>query len=131
MSINTKGQLPDRILIDGNRYWQLLSFKNMTFHLSKEDCVSIIESIIAKFMSLNDPDLTEYHVSVPDFNRMRNTTIKDNPEQLEILMKVIQQIENDLYINFSQSGIFEENHQFSYMFDKLLGSTIIIFKLPH
>lgn len=128
---STTGLLPERVLIDGTYFWEQLSLENMTFQLSRVDCESVLEAIISKFISVNDPELTDYHVEVPDFNRMRDTSIKDNPDKLQHLMLAIRNIEQHLYVIFTELGIFDVDNQFSYMFDRLLGKTIVIFKLPH
>lgn len=124
-------ELPPSVILCGRQYTALLSMTNLGFKLCKEDANFIIESLIAKFLSLNDPTVLEYRVEVPDFNGMRDTSIRDDPTKHEKLMKAIQQIEQDMYITLNQMGLFEERQQFSYALDRFLGGDIVIFKLPH
>lgn len=131
MALNLNGRLPETICLDSDYIWEQLSPENMTFELCKPDREAIVESVLAKFLSVNDPDVTDFHVQVPDFNRMRDRAIEQDPDRLQQLLKAVQRIEQNLYVNFTENGIFEENKQFSYMFDRFLGNTIVIFKLPH
>lgn len=129
--INTTGPLPDRILLDSTYFWEQLSPENLQFELSKQDCESVIESLIAKFVSVNDFDVMDYHVEVPDFNRMRDKSIVQSAYKHQNLMRAVERIEQHLFTVLTEHGIFEEDQQFSYMFDRLLGNTIVLFKLPH
>lgn len=131
MSENIYDQLPESVVLDGMDYHNKLSKHQLGFNLCKEDKEAIIESLISKFVSVNDPDVREFHVDVPDFNRMRDTSIKDDPTRMKALMTTVKAIEQDMYCQLSLHKVFEENNQFSFMFDRMLGKDIVIFKLPH
>ncbi len=131
MTESIYNQLPECVIIDGRDYSQALSMTGLGFKLCKDDAYTIIESLVSKFLTMNDPTVLDYQVDMPDFNRMRDVTIKDDPTRLQQLMLAIQAIEQSLYVNFERMGLFEENKQFSYMLDRMLGTDIVIFKLPH
>ncbi len=131
MATDETEPLPKTVCLDSDYIWQQLSLENMTFELCKEDKAAIVESLLSKFLSLNDPDLTDFHVNVPDFNRMRDTSIPNDPDKLNHVVQAVQRIEQNLYVNFTEHGLFEKDNQFSYMFDRFLGNTIVIFKLPN
>src|SRR5437763_9743468 len=95
-------RLPERIVIDGSYFWLQFNMPALTFTLSAEDAETILYDIIAKFITLNDPEVADFDIEIPDFNRMRDKTIVADPSKVQEIIQAALRVEEDLFNTFDR-----------------------------
>jgi hypothetical protein len=122
-------KLPERIVIDGAYFWEQFDMPSLTFKLGQEDAQTILYDIITKFLTMNDPDVADFAIEIPDFNRMRDKEVAGDTSKVQEIIQAAKRVEEDLFHTFSRLNTFNDKNQFSYAFERFLGKDIVINKL--
>lgn len=121
--------LPERIVIDGSYFWEQFDMPSLSFKLGREDAETILYDIITKFLTMNDPEVADFAIEIPDFNRMRDKAIAADTDKVQEIIQAAKRVEENLFHTFSRLQTFNDKNQFTYAFERILGKDIVINKL--
>lgn len=131
MEIKNNEEFPKSIILTGGWFWDVFDSLPLGFVLSRVDVETIASDILARFMQMNEPQLTDFSIEIPDINRMRDKTVFTDPSKMQNLIEAIRKAEENLYHEFTRMELFEDKQKFSYYFDRFLGKDFVLERLPY